>query len=277
MEMLDELKGLITREHVLNIFSSIVIVFVGLFVARRTNKPIDRLTHLDTQQRIVFGKFARYGVLALTAAAALNQLGFDLKVVLGAAGVLTVAVGFAAQTSASNLISGIFLMIERPFVQGDLVQVGDITGEVVTIDLLSTKLRTVNNVMVRIPNETMVKSNITNFTYFPIRRLEISIGVGYGSDLSEVERILRAAAESHPLCLEEPEPIFVFAGFGDSAMNVQILVWTTLANILKVKNELNVDIKARFDEAGIDIPFPIRTILMPELPEALRRTTEAKA
>ncbi len=271
-DLINSLSGIVTKEHVFNLVSATLIIIVGLFLSRRTSKPIARLSQLDAQQRIIFEKIARYGILTLAAAAALSQLGFDLKVVLGAAGVLTVAIGFAAQTSASNLISGIFLMIERPFVNGDVVQVGDTTGEVITIDLLSTKLRTLNNVMVRIPNETMVKSNIVNFTYFPIRRIEFSIGVGYGSDLAEVERILRDAAESHPLCLEEPEPVFMFQGFGDSAMNVQIFVWTVLENIVKVKNDLNAEIKTRFDAANVEIPFPIRTILMPELPPSTKPT-----
>jgi small-conductance mechanosensitive channel len=274
-DLINSLGGIITKDHVLNLVSATVIVLAGLFISRRANKPIDRLTQLDAQQRIIFGKIARYGVLALTAAAALSQLGFDLRVVLGAAGVLTVAVGFAAQTSASNLISGIFLMIERPFVNGDVVQVGDIQGEVVTIDLLSTKLRTAANLMVRIPNETMVKSNIVNFSYFPIRRVEFSIGVGYGSDLGQVERLLREAAETHPLCLEEPEPVFMFQSFGDSAINVQIHVWTVTANVQQVKNDLNVDIKTRFDAAGIDIPYPIRTLLMPGLPPGQSQTANA--
>lgn len=265
-ELIHDLSGIVTRQHLVNLVLASIIMIVGVYVSRRTDRPIDRLTQLDLQQRILFSKIARYGVLTLAVAAALSQLGFDLKVVLGAAGVLTVAIGFAAQTSASNLISGIFLMIERPFVTGDVVRVGDIEGVIITIDLLSTKMRTFNNVMVRIPNETMVKSNIVNFTYFPIRRIEFQVGVGYGSDIRQVERILREAAAEHPHALDEPEPIFLFQGFGDSSMNVQINVWTVLENIQQVKNDLYIDIKARFDAAGIDIPFPIRTIMMPELP-----------
>ncbi|MFN9975907.1 MAG: mechanosensitive ion channel family protein, partial [Phycisphaerae bacterium] len=113
---------------------------------------------------------------------ALDSLGFDLKVLLGAAGILTVAVGFAAQTSASNLISGLFLMFERPFVVGNSIVIGDLRGEVVAIDMLSTKIRTFTNMMVRIPNETLVKSNIVNLSYFPIRRVDLEVGVAYSSD-----------------------------------------------------------------------------------------------
>ncbi|MES2962763.1 MAG: mechanosensitive ion channel family protein [Bdellovibrionota bacterium] len=263
-EFLHDIGSIVTKQHVFNFVSATIILIVGVYLSRLTERPINRLSQLDSNQRMLFSKIARYGVITLAAAAALSQLGFDLKVVLGAAGVLTVAIGFAAQTSGSNLISGIFLMVERPFVTGDTVQVGDVTGVVMTIDLLSTKLRTPNNLMVRIPNETMVKSNIVNFTYFPIRRIEITVGVGYGSDLAQVESILREAANAHPLCLDEPEPEFLFQGFGDSSINVQLNVWTLINNVLIVKNEVYTDIKARFGTAGIEIPFPTRTILLPE-------------
>lgn len=272
-ELVNDLSGIITKAHVFNFTYAVIILVVGFYIGGLTSKPINRLTQLDPQQRLLFSKFARYGVVLLAIAAAMSQLGFDLKVVLGAAGILTVAVGFAAQTSASNLISGIFLMVERPFVTGDVVRVGDIEGVVVSIDLLSTKLRTFTNLMVRIPNETMVKSNIVNFTHFPIRRVDITVGVGYSSDIRKVEAILREAAAAHPLCLEEPEPLFFFQGFGDSSLNVQISVWTLVPNVLAVKNDLFIDIKERFDTNGIDIPFPIRTIYMPELPAAAQTTT----
>ena len=151
-DFVNEIMSLITKQHIYNFCVAIIIMTIGTYLSRLTDKPISKLSQLDAQQRLLFGKFARYGVLTLAVAGALSQLGFDLKVVLGAAGVLTVAVGFAAQTSASNLISGVFLMIERPFITGDVVRVGDIDGVVITIDLLSTKLRTFSNVMVRVPN-----------------------------------------------------------------------------------------------------------------------------
>ena len=262
IEWIHEIRAAITIGHLLNLAWAIVFVAIGVFISRRVDSAVGRLSQLDTQQRVLFGRFARYGVLAIAIAGGLKQLGFDLTVLLGAAGVLTVAIGFAAQTSASNLISGIFLMIERPFVVGDIVQISDMTGEVMSIDLLSSKIRTLSNLMVRIPNETMVKSNITNYSFFPVRRADFNIGVGYGSNVKQVERILMEAANAHPLCLEEPAPIFIFQGFGDSAMNIQFQVWTITQNLLQVKNDLYVDIKNRFDRQGIEMPFPIRTVVM---------------
>ena len=114
--------------------------------------------------------------------------------------------------------------------------------------------------MVRIPNETMVKSSITNLSYFPIRRFDIAVGVDYQSDVRQVRDIMIAAATDHPLCLTEPEPVFSFVGFGDSAMNVLFQAWSLRDNVLAVQTDLFVDIKNRFDKAGIEIPYPVRTL-----------------
>ncbi|MES2855753.1 MAG: mechanosensitive ion channel family protein, partial [Bdellovibrionota bacterium] len=195
-EWLREISQLITKQHIFNLMWATILMIGGMFIARKAESAVSRLSQLDFQQRILFSRFAKYGIFMLAAAAALNQLGFDLKVILGAAGVLTVAIGFAAQTSASNLISGIFLMVERPFVVGDAIKVADLSGTVVSVDLLSSKIRTFDNLMVRIPNETLVKSNITNFSYFPIRRADISVGVSYSSIIERVEEILRDVALS---------------------------------------------------------------------------------
>jgi small-conductance mechanosensitive channel len=255
------LTGLMTAQSLMNLLNAFIIIAVGIFVARKVRAGFGKLTQIDTQQRLLVTKVSYYGIITVAVAASLSQLGIDLRVILGAAGILTVAVGFAAQTSASNLISGIFLMIERPFVVGDVISIGDVRGEVLSIDLLSSKIRTFNNLMVRIPNEKLVKSDITNFSYFPIRRVDFNIGIAYDSNLTVVENALRKVATAHPLCLEDPKPVFMFTGFGDSSMNIQFQVWTLSANLLKLQNELYRDIKIEFDQAGIAIPFPTRTLI----------------
>ena len=253
---------IITRDHALDAVLAVIILIVGFYLARKMRDAVAKIPQFDIQQRLLATKIVYYTLVTLAIAAALTQIGVDLRVLLGAAGVLTVAVGFAAQTSASNLISGLFLMAEKPFVVGDVVAIGDIRGEVMSIDLLSTKIRTFTNLMVRVPNETMVKSNITNYSYFPIRRLDLNIGVGYESNLTLVESVLRQVASSHPLCLEDPRPVFVFNGFGDSAMNIQFQVWTLTKNMTTLQNDLSRDAKVALDAAGIAIPFPTRTLVM---------------
>jgi small-conductance mechanosensitive channel len=260
-DWIHELGNLITTQHIFNVLTAILFLLVGFFVARRARYAVGRAKKLEMQQRMLFEKVAYYGIVVLSIAAALDTLGFDLKVLLGAAGVLTVAIGFAAQTSASNLISGIFLMIERPFVVGNAITVGDIRGQVIAIDLLSTKIRTFTNLMVRVPNETLVKSNIVNFSYFPIRRLDLEVGVHYGSDLALVESTIRSTLSGHPLALRNPLPEVTMRGFGASSIDFDIYVWTQTESALTVKSEIYLALNSAFKANGIEIPFPTRTLI----------------
>jgi len=184
----------------------------------------------------------------------------DLSILLGAAGILTVAIGFASQTSASNIISGLFLLGEKPFGVGDIVKVGTTTGEVIAIDLLSVKLRTFDNLFVRIPNETMIKAEITNLRRFPIRRFDLQVGVAYKEDLDRVREVLNAVADEHPLSLDEPAPMILFKGFGESSVNFQFSVWALSDNFLEIRTQIPIAVKKAFDEQGVEIPFPHRTL-----------------
>lgn len=190
----------------------------------------------------------------------LQQAGVKLGTLLGAAGIAGVAIGFAAQTSLSNLISGIFLVWERPFQVGDLLNAGGDMGMVHSIDLLSIQLRTLDNKLVRIPNELLIKSSFTNITRFPIRRMDIDIGVAYKEDIEKVMRVLREVADQNPYCLDEPEPVILFQNFGDSALEFRFAPWFAKSDYVALRNSLLIDVKRRFDDEGIEIPFPHRTL-----------------
>lgn len=141
-----------------------------------------------------------------------------------------------------------------------MIKIGDTTGEVLAIDLLSVKLRTFDNLFVRVPNESLIKSQITNFTRFPIRRLDLQIGVAYKEDVGRVRDILIQVADTYPLCLDQPRPLTIFQGFGDSALKLQFSVWTKRENYLALRNAMPEAVKRAFDEAGIEIPFPHRSL-----------------
>lgn len=128
------------------------------------------------------------------------------------------------------------------------------------IDLLSVKLRTFDNLFVRIPNESLIKSEVTTLTRFPIRRLDIQVGVAYKEDLKKVRKVLNETAEKNPLCLEEPKPLYISQDFGESSLDIQYSVWAKRENFLDLKNSIQEEIKNAFDEHGIEIPFPHRTI-----------------
>jgi len=202
-------------------------------------------------QRLLF-----YSILTLFVVMALNQLGVDLSVLLGAAGILSVAIGFASQTSMSNVISGLFLLGERAVSVGDFIKVGGTSGEVISIDWLSIKLRTPENLFVRIPNEAIIKSEMTNMSQFKIRRFDLTISVAYQENLGLVKNILLTLVKNDTSCLDDPEPQVIVEGFGDSGVNIRLAVWAKSEEFLKFKSNMNEKVKAEFDKAGIEIPFP---------------------
>ncbi len=255
----------------LPVVRAVILVSSGLLLAMLASRlSVRTLRHRLTPHVLqLIRRVSFYGILGLFAASALRELGFSLAVLMGAAGVLTVAIGFASQTTASNLISGLFLIGERSFEIGDIIQVGSTTGEVLSIDSLSVKLRTLDNLYVRIPNETLIKSEVVTLTRFPIRRFDLMLGVAYKEDLDRVREVLVKVAEANVLCLDEPAPLFIFTGFGESSLNIQFSVWARRENFLDLRNIISAEIKRAFDEAGIEIPFPHRTLYAGEATKPL--------
>ncbi len=247
-----------TQDHLLLYLKTIVVFSVGLALARGIAAVVIKVTgrRSSLQNTMVIRRLVFVSALGLVLMACLNILGIKLNVLLGAAGILTVAIGFASQTSASNLISGIFLIVERAFEVGDVIRIGDITGEVLSIDLLSVKLRTFDNLYVRVPNEEIIKTQITNLTHFPIRRFDMMLGVAYKEDLDKVREILMQVAEANILCLIDPSPLFIVKGFGSSSLEIQFSMWAQREKWLDMRNSMHVQVKQALDKAGIEIPFP---------------------
>lgn len=261
-EIWTEIVAFVSSDKMWSISRAVILVIVGFALAKLVSSTLNKLLEkkTDIHRMMIIRRGSYYLILGLFLISALHELGFNLSVLLGAAGILSVAIGFASQTSASNLISGLFLMTERPFTEGDVIRVGTTTGEVLSIDLLSVKLRTFDNLYVRIPNESLIKSEVTTLTRFPIRRIDVLVGVAYKEDLKKVREILEIVANKNPLCLEEPKPLYIFQGFGESSLNIQYSIWAKRENFLDLKNSIHEEIKNAFDEQGIEIPFPHRTI-----------------
>ena len=175
---------------------------------------------------------------------------------LGAAGVMGIILGIASQTSIGNIISGLFLISEKPFELGDLIRIGTTTGVVYSIDLLSIKLKTHDNVLIRIPNQTIISTEVTNITKFPIRRMDIEISVAYKENITGVIELLRDIATANPLCLDEPEPLILTKTFGASGIDLLFGIWFEKSNYVKVRNSIFQEITTVFAKENIEIPFP---------------------
>ena len=263
-EFLDKLgvSQILNSELILDIIWAAITLVVGLILASLISSGIARILRrrLKAQEAMLTKKLSYYMLFSFVIILTLHQLGIQLGVLLGAAGILSVAIGFASQTSASNIISGIFLVAERPFVIGDIIDVDGNVGEVISLDLISVKLRTFDNIMVRVPNEQMIKTTVLNRSRFPIRRYDVQVGVAYKENTEKVRKILFDVADRNPLCLDEPKPLFIYKGYGDSALEIQFSVWAKRENFLSVRTSIHEEIKNAFDKNGIEIPFPHRTL-----------------
>lgn len=197
----------------------------------------------------------------------------DVTAWLASAGIVGIAVGFAAQDTLANLIAGLSIMIDRPYKIGDyLVIDGTVRGRVTAIGMRSTRMLTRDDVEVTIPNAQMASAQIVNESGGPLERERVAavVGVSYGSDIDQVRRVLIECARAcSDIVLDDPlvAPRVRFREFGDSALIIALLVWIPQPELRgKVLDELNTLILKKFRAEGIDIPFPMRTVVMQQQP-----------
>ena len=259
-------------EATLVIATGAVAALLYRFMLRRTLQ-----NRLSAQHRLIFWRVGQYTIVLLTLAGVLKAVGIDLSVLLGAAGVLTVALAFASQTSASNLISGLFLMGEQPFVIGDIITVGERTGEVIDVGLLSVTLRTFDNLCVRLPNEALFKSEIINCSRFPIRRCDLRIPGLYHHDTDRLRELLLDVAYANPTSLDEPKPQVLVEGMGPYGMHLKLSAWAAKDDYLTLFSSLHFDVLRALRSAGIDLPYPVQMVGLPTelngISESTKRTS----
>jgi small-conductance mechanosensitive channel len=243
-------------------FSILIAAVLILVVFRVLQVIVSRAIKktMPEQKAQLVKKAIQYTGWVIAIVSVLESMGVNLSALLGAAGIAGIAIGLAAQTSVSNLISGIFLISEKSFQIGDVIQVGDISGIIMSIDLLSIKLQTFDNRFVRIPNESIIKSNVINNTRFPIRRLDVWVSVSYNSDLKKVTETLKDIASKNLNALNNPEPLIYIDKFDISGVSILFGVWFEQSKLVDLRNSIIMDIQRRFAEEGIEIPYPKRDV-----------------
>lgn len=249
--------GLISAEKFMAIIRIAMLLLVGIPFVYVLSKYVKAFftKRLADQPGMIAGKIVYYSGIFIIFFSTLNELGFNLNTLLGAAGIIGIAVGFASQTSVSNVISGIFLMLERPFVINDVIALDDISGQVMSIDMLSVKLKTEDNRYIRIPNENIIKTKLTNVTRFPTRRVDIRFGIAFKEDISQVRTLLMAIAARNEYCLRDPEPQLILAGIGPSTVDMIFAMWATQQNYQTLKNMVVEEMNKQFGEEGIETPL----------------------
>lgn len=243
--------GMIIRISLMILVGIPVVRIISNFAKKFFDK---RLTHhVSTLLRnLIF--YTGFGLLIVSV---LNELGFNITALLGAAGVFGVAIGFASQTSISNIISGIFLLLERPFSIGDWIKCSDISGIVQSIDLLSVKIRTFDNKSVRIPNEMLVKQRVTNVTFYENQRIDLVIQVDHKQNIDDIKKLILSVIQKDERCLQDPKPAIIVRELTlldyhkEIRVAIRVRVWTKKKDVFAVRNDLVPAFKQQFDAKGI--------------------------
>ncbi|MEJ7829335.1 MAG: mechanosensitive ion channel [Segetibacter sp.] len=250
-----------------NIALAVLILVIGLMVAKWIKKLSVRVFHKLIHNETLAGLFSSVvylfsvGVLIFIVLSVLN-LDKAVTSVLAGAGILGLALAFAFQDIASNFMSGIVLSIRRPLHVGDIVKIKDYMGKVSEINLRDTILRTFQGQMVIIPNKDVLQNPIENFSLLGKRRMDLTVGVSYGDDLQKVKDITLEAVKGIK-GLTEDETTFFYQEFADSSINFTLRLWVATPeqpDYLHVQSEAVMRIKKAYDQGGITIPFPIRTL-----------------
>lgn len=258
--MLD--KTLIGSMTILDVILAVGVLFVSLIAARMITLYVKRYFRekIDRDHLGIIVKIIRYGILAVATVWIMTLLGVNPSGLLVAGGVMGIVIGFASQSIVGNLISGIFLMIERPVKLGEAVSIGDVTGIVEDISIISTNIRKYDGLYVRIPNEQVFTSSITNLVAHVARRFDYIVGIRYSDDADKAIEIIKSLLDGEPFILIEPEPSVFVDELGDNAVKIMVRPWAPVTERWSMKMKLLWKIKKTLEEQGIQIAFPQRVL-----------------
>lgn len=247
----------------LKIIGALLILILGRFVAGLVRKAVRRvLTKAGTDPALVsfFGSLAFALVIVFAVVASLAKFGVQTTSFVAVLGAVGFAVGFALQGSLSNFASGVMLLVFKPFTVGDLIEAAGVTGIVRNIGLFNTELSTLDNVKVIVPNGKAYGDVIKNISGYDTRRVDMVFGIGYGSSIAKAYEIIQALIEADTRILKDPAPQIAVSALADSSVNFVVRPWCKAEDYWNIKFDLIRNVKERFDEAGIEIPFPQRTV-----------------
>jgi len=251
------------RNYGLPLVWSIIIFIVGRIVAKMLTNLVSRMmikSGVD-ETLVKFTRSLTYiALMAFVILAALDKLGVEttsFAAIIAAAGL---AIGLSLQGTLGNLASGVMLIIFRPFKVGDFVEAGGVSGVVEEIQIFSTKMKSGDNKEIIVPNGQIIGSTITNYSAKETRRIDLVIGVGYDDDLKKVRAVLEEILGKDERVLPEPEPTIGLLELGDSSVNFAVRPWVKTGDYWPTLFALQEEIKLRFDQEGISIPYPQRDL-----------------
>jgi small conductance mechanosensitive channel len=251
---------------------ALLILLLGLWVAKALRKVLAKVL-ARTQLESTFVGFCLSGskvvMTVVVVLAALNSLGVPLTSLLAVLGTAGLAVALALKDSLNHVAAGISLLVLQPFKVNDYVEIGGVQGTVVGLNFFHTSMNTADNRRILMPNAKLLSDTIINYSKNPVRRIDLLIGVAYGSDLRQAQAALSAVLSEDERVLVDPAPVVMVADLADSSVNFHVRPWVKTEDFFAVRGDLLMTIKQRLDAEGIEIPFPQRDIHVHEVKAAL--------
>ncbi|MDI1253417.1 mechanosensitive ion channel domain-containing protein [Thermomonas sp.] len=250
-------------DKAIDFVAALLIVLVGWWLARWISRLLDKsLVKMEADEilRSFLRNIAFAALMVVVLIAALQKVGVPTTSLLAMVGAAGLAIGLALKDSLSNIASGLMLIVQRPFKAGDAVQVGGVEGVVEQVRIFTTRLRTYQNELVVLPNSEITTKPIINFTYKPLRRADITVGIGYGERVDRAREVLLAVAKANPEVLRKPATEVLVTGLGESSVDLVLRAWIKTEVFVQTRSELTEAVHREFTDAGINIPYPQRDV-----------------
>ncbi len=246
-------------DFALRLITAVVIFYVGRMVANILTGTLRRMmqkNEVDKTLETFICNLTRIALLAFVVIAAISALGVETTSVIAVLGAAGLAVGLAMQGSLSNFAAGVLIVLFRPYRVGDYIEAAGIGGTVESVQILTTVMRTPDNKRIIVPNSQIMNSAITNYSVNDTRRIDLVVGVGYGDDLDKVRATLEDLVKNEERILRDPAWVIAVGELADSSVNFYVRPWVKTEDYWSVRFDLTEAIKKRFDDVGIQIPFP---------------------
>ena len=257
------------------LLAGILTLIIGFWLAGRagrlTRESLSKIGRLDNTIVPLLGALVRYAGMTLTLVIALGKFGVETTSIIAVLGAAGLAIGLALQGTLSNVAAGLMLVFLRPFKTGDWIEAAGMSGSVREIGLFTTIIDTFDNVFISVPNSAIWSSSIVNHSRYETRRLDLDIGIDYGSDLDKAEAAIMSLTND-PRVLRDPEPRFIIVSYDDSAITIRLRLHSSNADFFDLGHDLRRQLKTALDSHGIGIPFPTRVIHMPDTNNAKNKS-----
>lgn len=256
--MLETVKTL-ALEIGLKFLMALLVMIVGLRIVSFIEKRMmiaKSWIKVDSTLQLFVRSATRMGLKLLVIITAIMVAGVPMTTFVALLGAAGLAIGLALQGSLSNLAGGVLIISLRPFKVGDYIDGAGHSGTITEIGLFYTHMTTVDNRVIIIPNATIANSSVTNYVFYPTRRLDLEFGVDYSSDINKVKAVLMDTIMKHPLVLKDPEPFVRLAAHSDSSLVFKTRIWVNTPDYWSLNFDLQEQVKLAFDANDIEIPYP---------------------